>query len=92
MSELVVFILDIIGTVSFAVSGALVSIKAKLDLFGVIFLGIITAVGGGILRDAMIGRIPPYIFSKSYIVLVAAVTGCSIFTIKSAMLIIFLMQ
>ena len=81
MSELVVFVLNIIGTVSFAVSGALVSVKAKLDLFGVIFLGVITAVGGGILRDVLIGRIPPGIFSEFYIVFVAIVASLIVFII-----------
>ena len=59
MYEIAIRILEIIGTVAFAVSGSLVAIGKKLDLFGVLFLGCITAVGGGMLRDVLIGQVPP---------------------------------
>ena len=52
-------ILEMIGTVAFAVSGAMTGIRKHLDIFGVTFLGIVTAVGGGIVRDVMIGITPP---------------------------------
>lgn len=71
MDARILLILEIIGTVAFSVSGAFVAIKAKLDLFGVVFIGCITAVGGGILRDILIGAVPPAIFSNLHIVLVA---------------------
>ena len=45
-----------IGTVSFAVSGALVAIRCSLDFFGVITVGCVTAVGGGILRDVLVNE------------------------------------
>lgn len=64
-------VLEIVGTIAFAVSGAFVAIKAKLDLFGVLFIGCITAVGGGIVRDLLIGATPPAIFSRAYILFVA---------------------
>ena len=48
MSDVLVFVLELIGTVAFAVSGAIVGIKKQMDLFGVIVLGVCTAVGGGI--------------------------------------------
>ena len=51
MSDVLVFVLELIGTVAFAVSGAIVGIKKQMDLFGVIVLGVCTAVGGGIVRD-----------------------------------------
>ncbi|MFQ7473014.1 MAG: TRIC cation channel family protein, partial [Anaerovoracaceae bacterium] len=47
-------LMELIGTVAFAVSGALVAIEKKLDYYGIIFLAIITAVGGGIIRDIII--------------------------------------
>ena len=47
------FIIEIIGTVAFASSGALVAIKQRLDLLGVVVLGVTTAVGGGMLRDIL---------------------------------------
>ena len=53
------FIIEIIGTVAFASSGALVAIKQRLDLLGVVVLGVTTAVGGGMLRDIILGIVPP---------------------------------
>ena len=47
----VIFAIEIIGTIAFASSGAMVAVRKKLDLFGIIVLGVITAVGGGMLRD-----------------------------------------
>ena len=81
LSDLTVFVLEIIGTVSFAISGALVSIRAKLDLFGVIFLGVMTAFAGGIMRDIVIGNIIPGVFSRFYLVLVAVITSLIVFII-----------
>ena len=53
------YVMDLIGTIAFAISGAFVAIKQKMDLLGVVFLGITTAIGGGIVRDVLIGDIPP---------------------------------
>ena len=52
------------GTIAFSVSGALVGIKKKMDVFGVTMLGLITAVGGGIFRDLIIGVNPPKAFQN----------------------------
>ena len=76
------FVLEIIGAVSFAISGALVSIKSKLDLFGVMLLGCITAYGGGIIRDLIIGQFPPAVFSRSYMVLITAAVSVIVFVIS----------
>ena len=57
--DLLFFVTEIIGTVAFAISGAMVAIERKLDLFGVLFLGATTAIGGGIFRDILLGQIPP---------------------------------
>lgn len=76
---IVLKILEIIGTIAFAVSGAFVAIKAKLDLFGVLFIGTITAVGGGIVRDLLIGATPPAIFSNAHVVLVALGASALVF-------------
>lgn len=70
-----------IGTISFAASGSLVAISCSLDLFGVITVGCITAVGGGILRDILIGNIPPNIFSNPLIILVSVITSILVFLI-----------
>lgn len=53
-----VYILDILGTLAFAISGALVASDQKLDLFGVIIIAFVTAVGGGMLRDVLINAHP----------------------------------
>ena len=47
-------VMELIGTVAFAVSGAIVAIQKGLDYYGITFLAIITAVGGGIIRDVII--------------------------------------
>lgn len=52
------YLLDIIGTMAFAMSGALTAMNKKLDPFGVFIIAFVTAVGGGTLRDVMIGRTP----------------------------------
>ena len=49
------FILEILGTIAFAVSGAMVALKKNMDIFGVVILGIVTAVGGGATRDIVLG-------------------------------------
>ncbi|MNF54718.1 hypothetical protein D3C84_361550 [compost metagenome] len=51
-------LLDIIGTMAFAMSGALTAMSKKLDPFGVFIIAFVTAVGGGTLRDVLIGRTP----------------------------------
>lgn len=71
ISEIIVSVLEWIGTVAFAVSGSLVAIGCSLDLFGVLTVGCVTAVGGGIMRDLLIGKIPPQIFFRPTVVLVA---------------------
>ncbi|MBQ4516962.1 MAG: trimeric intracellular cation channel family protein [Clostridia bacterium] len=74
-------VLEILGTIAFAISGALVAIKAELDIFGVVFIGGITAVGGGVVRDLLIGQIPPAIFSNLPIILIALLTSVFVFII-----------
>ena len=81
-TEIILFILEVVGTISFAVSGAFVAIKAKFDVFGVLVIGCITAVGGGIMRDIMIGNFPPIIFSRVYLLLIAAVSALAVFLIS----------
>ena len=78
---MLLLILEIIGTISFAISGAVVAIKAKFDIFGVAFVGVITAMGGGIVRDILIGRYPPAVFSNFYIFLIAVIASIITFII-----------
>lgn len=72
-------ILDIIGTIAFAASGAMVGAQKKMDMFGVCVLGVITAVGGGMTRDVVLGILPPRIFSDSRDVLIAAAVSLAVF-------------
>ncbi len=78
MSELV-FILEIIGTVAFTISGALTGIRKKMDLLGVIILGMVTAVGGGTMRDIMLGIFPPKAFINGSYIAVSVLTSTLIF-------------
>ena len=50
--------IDILGTVAFAISGVLVAMEKRLDLFGVLIIAFVTAIGGGTLRDLLIGNTP----------------------------------
>ncbi len=84
VTEIILLILEIIGTVAFAVSGTLVAIKARFDIFGVLVVGCITAVGGGITRDLIVGQTPPLIFSNLYILGIAAATSAGVFVIAYA--------
>ena len=57
--------LNLIGTFAFAVSGALLGVRKRFDLVGIAVLAQITAVGGGILRDVLIGAVPPVAFTDA---------------------------
>ncbi len=57
---------DTLGLVSFAISGALIGVEAEFNFFGVILLSLITAVGGGVLRDMLINKIPIVLVSEFY--------------------------
>ena len=70
------FLLEMIGTVAFASSGALVGIRKNMDIFGVLVLGITTAVGGGCIRDLILGIHPPRMFHNFSYVGAAIVTSC----------------
>lgn len=72
---------DMIGCVAFALSGAMTGLKYRLDVFGILVLGVITALGGGMIRDLLIGRIPPMMFQKPIYAVVAIATSLLIFFI-----------
>lgn len=78
------FVMELIGTIAFSCSGALAAIRKRLDLLGVIVLGVITATGGGMFRDILIGNIPPSLFRNSFYVVVAVLSAIVIFfTVQS---------
>ena len=52
------YIIDILGTIAFAISGVLVAFNKRMDLFGILIIAFVTAVGGGTLRDLLLGEVP----------------------------------
>ncbi len=81
MREILMIIMEVLGTIAFSVSGTLVAVRCGLDLFGVLTVGTITAVGGGIMRDVMIGKIPPTVFTKPEILILALLTSLVVFIV-----------
>lgn len=77
--ETITFILEMIVTIAFAASGALVGSEQKMDIFGVSVLGVITAVGGGMIRDVTLGITPPGVFQKPVYAAVAVLTSVLVF-------------
>ena len=77
--EYMLFVLDMIGTVAFALSGAMTAIKKKMDILGVVILGMVTAVGGGMIRDIVLGILPPVAFREPVYALSAIGTSALIF-------------
>ncbi len=79
MTEFLLILFDLIGTVAFAISGALVGVGKKMDLFGTIVLAVSTACGGGVIRDMVVGNIPPNMFRNPLYVSIAAVVAVIVF-------------
>lgn len=75
----VFFLMEMIGTVAFACSGAMVAIEKRLDLLGIIVLGETTAVGGGMIRDIIIGIHPPALFVDPIYVIASFVSVMVLF-------------
>lgn len=68
-------ILDILGTIAFAISGVLVAMNKKMDAFGVFIIAFVTAVGGGTLRDILIGATPVFwMTDMSFIIVISTAT------------------
>lgn len=72
-------VLDLFGTMAFAVTGALKAVEHRLDFFGVIFLAAITGLAGGIIRDVVLGLIPPSGISELSYVSIAIITAVAVF-------------
>ena len=79
--QFITFIMEMLGTVAFAASGAMVAVDRAMDIFGVIVLGVTTAVGGGAIRDVILGIVPPAMFRNPIYTLVATITSCVVFLI-----------
>ena len=73
--------IELIGTVAFAITGVITAIEKKFDIFGAIVLGTVTAIGGGIVRDIILGYLPPMAFRKSVYAITAVLTSLVVFWI-----------
>lgn len=82
-AEVFIYILDLFGTMAFAVTGAFKAIENKADIVGIVILATITGVAGGTIRDIVLGRFPPNsIIDPSYVV-ITVVTGVVLFFLYS---------
>ena len=72
---------EAVGTAAFAVSGAMVAVDKGTDIFGVLLMAVFTALGGGTLRDMLIGYFPPRMFTNFHYVLLACLCAIIVFAI-----------
>lgn len=84
MSDTLLLILDLAGIAVFASTGALVGVRKELDVFGVIVLALITGLGGGVLRDVLIGSVPPAALDDWRYLVVPTVTAIAVFAFHPA--------
>ena len=76
--EPIVDIIDILGTIAFAISGVITATKKRMDLFGILIVATVTSVGGGTLRDLLIGKSPvTWLLNTTFVytILVSTVVG-----------------
>lgn len=79
ISDVLFLTAELIGTVAFSLSGTMVGLKYQLDIFGVLLLAVTTALGGGMVRDLLIGRFPPVMFRDYRYLLVAVAVSLLVF-------------
>ena len=77
-----IIVIESICVVAFAISGALVGIDKKMDLFGVTILGLVTSIGGGVIRDLILDITPPMSFQNPRVAIIAIVTSILFFLIR----------
>ena len=70
----VVAVFETLGLIAFSISGSVVGIRRKIDIFGLLILALMTSCGGGILRDLLLGSIPPVALRTPYYLLVSLCT------------------
>ena len=73
------YALDLIGTAAFAASGAWAGIRRQMDLLGVIVLGLVTATGGGTLRDILLGDLPPFALKDETYLYMSIIVSLAVF-------------
>jgi uncharacterized membrane protein YeiH len=82
---LLIQVLDLFGTMAFAVTGAFKAIEHKSDIVGIIILATITGVAGGVLRDIIFGRIPPVAVANPWYLIITVATGVALFFLYRAL-------
>jgi uncharacterized membrane protein YeiH len=82
---LLIQVLDLFGTVVFAVTGAFKAIEHKSDLVGIVILATMTGVAGGVMRDLVFGRIPPLAIVNPLYVIITVATGVAMFFLYRAL-------
>lgn len=73
------YFLDLLGTVAFAASGALTGVRKQMDILGVVMLGIVTATGGGVLRDVLMNDLPPFCIKNELYLYLAIAASLLVF-------------
>jgi len=81
--EVFIYVLDLFGTMAFAVSGAFKAIEKKSDIVGIILLATITGLAGGTIRDVIIGKVPPNSIADPAYIAITVATGIIIFLLFS---------
>ena len=81
MTKEFIFIMDLIGTVAFAISGSMTAVEQGMDLFGILILALTTATGGGFIRDLTIGSLPPVVFRNPIYMILSVLTAGIVFLI-----------
>lgn len=79
MDRIILYSLDIFGTFAFAVSGAFKAVKYELDLLGLLMLAVLTGIGGGVMRDVVIGRFPPLALEDEIYIIACLAGGILVF-------------
>ena len=82
-AELFIYVLDLFGTMAFAVTGAFKAIEKKFDIVGIIILATITGLAGGTIRDIIIGTVPPNSIADPAYIVITVATGFVIFLLFS---------
>lgn len=79
MIDRLILLMELLGTIAFSASGAMIGMKKRMDLFGVCILGLTTAVGGGVIRDVILGKTPPATFQDPIYAVAALLTAVVLF-------------
>ncbi len=79
--DIIFYIAEVIGLIAFAISGAMIAIDRGLDLFGIVYITFVNSFGGGIMRDLLIGKIPPKMFYSYEYLIYVAICAVSVITV-----------